>query len=108
MDNTVEILKKARRLIARGWVKGTFLERDAKGRLCYCASGAVRRAAGDGFDNDKGTYLACEVAPPADVWSLLNTVAGKNIVSFNDDDTTTKRDVLNVFDQAILLAEARA
>jgi len=103
---TSEVLKKARAVIEKpeNWTKGHYA-RDADGRpvsplhssaICFCALGAIRRAAllsGDGSGYAAALHNASCIKHGADVHMV------------NDDDNTTHADVLAIFDEAISNAE---
>lgn len=109
-DPRTPILREARRLIAEvGWTQHEFA-RDAGGNLvryaspkaaCFCAIGAARRA------------LATLGAPgasgrPGVVAPLRKQARARGyrcVVEFNDDPTTTKDEVLELFDDAIASLE---
>lgn len=82
------VLEKARALVAGGWTQGTWerVSWSKRGpKKCYCSLGALRAVCGM-------LLLGTE---------KLNEAAGEGIVTFNDKRSTTKRDVLAVFDKAI-------
>ena len=107
MTPTEKILRQARDLIAapHAWRKGS-LEGTTRGHHSYCAVGALQ-AAGRNEMAKRGKYgfrflgyrkarrLLDEVAPVSD------------IVNFNDQPSTKKRDILAAFDAAIEQAAAR-
>lgn len=101
----VEILTKAREIIANpyAWIKGDYHKlKNIKGKSvdCYCAMGALREV--------QGSYYG-------DATRLLGKVIDRNVynehtgfgtvVLYNDKKTTTKRDILKKFTQAIKLAQ---
>lgn len=97
---TLETLRQARALLARphGWGKGRFMPRRTHPDVPrYCAVGAIQHAAAR--------------IPPASVLAAeaeLNIALNKlynyqfpGVTSFNDRRTTTKAQVLELFDHAI-------
>ena len=107
--SVVDDLKAARAEVEKGWCKRTF--GDSEGNVC--TRGAVNTAvSGDPFalyaavvepatmdDWWERQAAACEQLrkhiPPAAVTGL------EPIAEFNDAPTTTKQDVLNLFDKAL-------
>lgn len=71
------------------------LSKDLTFAVCFCALGALWRVAG--WCNARGAESILQDAAFA-------TTSFTNIVSFNDDPTTTHADVLRVFDVAIARA----
>lgn len=115
MKTTIEILKDARALVAAGWIKGTFRTKRGEGAPCYCAMGAVRAAAGyytvidsppvssadyDKFDR-RLKEITAGVRPALACEIIASTGYHNGVPYFNDRDSTTKEDVLEVFDKAI-------
>lgn len=97
----VEMLIKGRDFLERhGWTRNTYM----KGLIFkkYCATGALRAANGVAF-----TTLACG-RPFWDAVRLLDSVASEGdigsggIIHYNDFRARNKREVLAVFDKAIL------
>lgn len=110
MSTTVDILREARGLVARGWTQGSYA-RDEQGKeLCvcddravsWCTLGAIREAqarVASTFDEaDRAEELLGKVA--CDDWAA--------IPDWNDEDGRTQADVLNAYDRAIQLAEQEA
>lgn len=99
----LDILKKARALLARpyAWTKNTSkrLVRvpGKKRRKCaYCATGAIAAVCSEGsFERMRARQALREQIP----------FGMSGIESFNDRKTTTKRDVLALFDRAIARLE---
>lgn len=82
------VLKKARKLIERGWCRYTKSRRfRVDGPMHYCAIGAIEKAGGNTEHRD-----------------ILRQAIGSGIVRFNDSDGRKKADVLRAFDRAIKLA----
>lgn len=104
----VDILRAARGILSdeSRWTKG-FFARLPDGRTCFpfnrraacfCAFGALQRAAGYADPDVLLPSLAVEAS------ALLNAPGG--LAVFNDDPKTTHADVLALFDAAIARAGA--
>jgi hypothetical protein len=133
-DTHVELLQRARDIIARGWCQGTPYYEVTNS---YCMIGAVYEAISPNFtrtcaDASAGAmlakelmkkYLAPEVLPlilksPSKYWKwkeidrdivaayIKNEDAGVIISMFNDKDARKKAEVLAVFDRAIARAKS--
>lgn len=92
---TIQVLRKARALVKKGWTQGC-MARSAKGnritpfspKACrFCAWGAIESAAREG-----GNYF------PA--YKALERIV-ENVPRFNDAPARTQRQVLAAFDRAI-------
>lgn len=96
----VTVLKRARELIADGWIKGDF-NAEKNGKQHFCAIGAVQHAAGQtdkwGMEDEVTALLE---------QSLRGESANGDVISFNDADHRRKKDVLKLFDRAIALAKS--
>lgn len=121
--NEVQILEKARAVIAdpAHWTKGALARNACGDRLnaaqldlavCYCATGALRKAAPDTDDLPDGRR-ANTVRGDAGfrLWTVVNEgvtdESAKRVISlWNDDPATTHAHVLAAFDRAIELARA--
>lgn len=91
---------RAADLIEQGWTRGAYARDEYDGyasvssnrAVCWCASGALGQAAYDMFwaSSDKGrqSYILLY-----DAWHEANP--GKEIVPFNDDEKTTKQNVID-------------
>lgn len=91
MTTTREILVKARALVERGWVQGRF-SRMKRGKECFCAVGAICRAAGEAQACHRlGALKAVEDEIPQEL--LLS--------QWNDAPGRTQAEVLAAFDKAI-------
>lgn len=104
MTMTVEILKAARDLLAKGWTQGAYA-RDEIGltvgendkRACrFCSVGAIWAAASRLNDGPSEAQSAVERIPRA-----------RFLIAWNDDSRRTQADVLALFDEAIANEEAR-
>lgn len=93
-----EVLTKARALVEKGWVQGSYAE-DAEGlhvdpcsedAVCWCAAGAIRAAVDD---NAEQYYFLRKTL-------RQYTLIGVGIIHFNDT-ASAKEDVLALFDRAI-------
>lgn len=85
---TVDVLRKARELVAAGWCKGAYQQ----GRR-FCAVGALRAACPD-------EDMVVAVAHRR-LGAYLPELVGGDVVRYNDAHTTTHADVLALFDRAI-------
>lgn len=100
--NTVEILTKAKQLIADplNWTQGDYTE-ERDDRTCYCALGAIGKVVGCNWWGDVHN------GQPA---KLLKTVVsgdlkeGETFAPYNDSHTHSE--VMEAFDKAIALAQA--
>lgn len=97
---TVEILKKARGLVEKGWT-ATVFARDADGlpihetdrrAVCWCASGALH-ASGSPWGSDARTVF-------------IRAIGTGEIPDWNDSPGRTQSEVLAAFDKAIALARS--
>lgn len=99
-----EILQVAKGFIERGYTKQYFARNgndapvDSKdpNAVCWCAAGAVRRAVPKGVQSELMEYDA--------LYQLrlsLPEGASNDLVEYNDRPTTTKEDILALFDRAI-------
>ena len=83
------VLRKARKLIERGWCRWTKKRRyRINGPMHYCSIGAIEAVGGNKQHKE-----------------LLRRVLGCGIIAFNDDLDRRKPQVLRAFDRAIKLAE---
>ena len=98
----LEVLTKARELIAdpANWTTGLYA-RNAQGEhtmttskdaVCWCSEGAVFRVTPENWEDAKSAL------------QLINSVAGDDIVGFNDSHTHAE--VMEVWDKALELAKA--
>lgn len=110
-QSAVEVLDGAIRLIQRGWVRGRFFARDG-GKICYCASGAIRRASGAAFPDDGGVSLRGgqeNLAGQAHTLvrrELRARGSGDGVAWFNDHIAKEKKDVVDLLKAAKARAEA--
>lgn len=100
--NTVEILTKAKQLIADplNWTQGTYTE-ERDGNTCYCALGAIGKVTGSVWFDGVTNYHASKV--------LRSVVAGELKEGFTFapyNDSHTHSEVMEAFDKAIALAQA--
>jgi hypothetical protein len=95
----VDDLKAAKALIdtPEKWAKGAWLHDDGT----RCAEGACIATTGGRTWSPLFDNLIAQLPPE---W----IATGNPIVRFNDDDATTRADVLALFDRAIAAAEASA
>jgi len=103
------VLRKARALLEKPehWTQG-MMARGKSGRrifygsrsaVCWCADGAIWRAANGSLISRKGW-----VANAAEQY--LSAATGRRVSAFNDAPERTHAEVLAAFDRAIALAEA--
>jgi hypothetical protein len=92
----VKVLKLARKLLSKpnGWIQGRYY--DSRGG--YCALGAANQAA---VELDCNVYTAEMTLTRA----LHKTWKSEGVVAYNDSSTRRKKQILNLFDRAIKLAE---
>ena len=98
-----EILKKARKLVEKGWTQGAYAK-DGNGRILFfddkkavkfCPLGAIGRVTGSLYNAEAvGARYAV-------IDSIEGGMLGFDIASWNDDKKRTKRQVLAAFDRAI-------
>lgn len=107
-----EALVEARALIARpwAWFKGAFYSvRSVKTRGgainvdCYCAVGALQRVTGTplGGRCDQGTPVYRAAMNHLQSALLASGSSTSFVPAFNDHRSTTKKDILALFDRAI-------
>lgn len=106
-DETIEILKKARELIRKGWAQETFSLYRGTDMVCYCALGAIGPAAGghpgDGVFVSDGTAAVAVTALCAALGA--STAPLSAVTSWNDDPKRTQEDVIGLYDRAIASLE---
>ena len=107
-----DVLKRARKILERNWVKNSYREQKSNGRYCYCAAGALFRASQllktgyncpVHYNSTDLNFYRQELHPPVQkAINILNSIIPyKDITVFNDDLDTTHKEILEVFDQAI-------
>lgn len=100
-----EILSDARDRVNRGWCK--HVSADGYGNVC--AVGAITRA--EARASEANPLIRSSLYPNYPYHALLGAVKEfgdyASIPSFNDDPLTTKADVLNAFDKAIITLEEK-
>lgn len=118
MTTAKDVLKRARKLIENRWTKDHYINQLKSGN-CYCALGACMRAGqllragyicpieseNDYFHPELNFYRQ-EDKNPAVVGAIKLLEKNlpeiySNVASFNDDNRTTRKDILNLFDKAI-------
>lgn len=123
----VDTLKATRRLLAKGWIQGTFQAgytevdvdvnggKDAHGGWVqgrytrFCAVGALRTV--DGPKEAAARRILAAVVLAGDEGEVLPSTMGKKerdegyIIAWNDDTSRKKTHVLKLFDKAIEIAE---
>lgn len=95
MSETVEILRDARALVAKGWCQGAY-RRTIDGVECFCAVGAMDKAS-------DGRELAFRRASEV----LESVIVPDFITTWNDADGQTQDEVVAGFDRAIEMEEAK-
>lgn len=93
-----DVVREARKLIKAGWIQGRAAEADAVGNMSYCMTGAMNHAVHTLNASNNAYYDA--------IYAVEQAVRyGKKyygtIISFNDADGRTKRQVLAKFDKAL-------
>lgn len=94
-------LKKARALINKGWCKGALRVDNHKGSYNYCSIGALLEVTKDEdiyWPAKQYLYTALELIQPSHF-------EGATLEGYNDHRKTTKRDILDLYDVAIKLAQ---
>lgn len=98
---TLEILKKAKGLIEKGWIKGTYSQNKHgySDAVQFCMVGSIYEAV---------NHIPVEESRMA-VRVVKKCIPSKynSIQSFNDNRKTTKKDVLAIFDKAIQSLEPK-
>ncbi len=94
MTRVEETLRKAKRLVAKGWCKGRGVEFDKYGVqvVARCASTAITDAARSTAVDEKARNI------------FSKAIKRKDIPAWNDAKRRTQKDVLDAFDKAIKLA----
>jgi len=105
----VDVLRRARQLIERGWVQGPFaITKDGthcsptlKCASAFCAAGARDRACHELAGSDLFVAVSAR--------NLLNksaeSLGSPSYIHFNDKPGRTKGEVLEMFDKAIAIAQ---
>ncbi len=104
-NDVAETLDKARALIEKGWTQGASargkskrqVELNSPSAVCFCASGAINRAA----PRFGGVYAAASEA-------LKRAIGQRFIVAWNDAEGRTQAEVIQAFKEAAALARAGA
>jgi hypothetical protein len=97
------VLRKALALIEDrySWIKSDYYVRRKNGRECFCANGAIERAA-TGAAEPNGFMPVGTLGCLAEDALMANLPAGfRSVEGFNDDMDTTHRDVVDLFKRAI-------
>jgi len=106
-------LKKARALINKGWCKGALRVDNHKGSYNYCSIGALLEVTKiEGFHWGANTPRVEDIYWPAKqyLYTALELIQpshfeGATLEGYNDHRKTTKRDILDLYDVAIKLAQ---
>lgn len=103
----LQILQKARALVARGWTRHV-LAKNARGKLvdsssrtavCFCAMGAFYRAGGLHSEERRKAQA---------VFTTANDLNATGISAWNDKRWRTQAQVVRAFDKAIATTQAQA
>lgn len=87
--STLDVLVKARELVASGWIQGEYGTADGR----YCMRGACRKSAGSLFSDTRESL---------DAMNALSDVIGDHaLCGWNDAHGRTQAEVLEAFDEAI-------
>lgn len=113
MTDTVAILKRARELVERGWVKGQLAVDDMgvsasvwqARATCFCSVGAIQRAIWERPGWDGANPILHPAYNPALEALCADMPEFASIVEFNDSNSTTKDDVVALFDKVIATQE---
>lgn len=107
----ITVLKKARKLIAKGWFQGEFEGRKNRTK-CYCAWGAIKRVTGGGGALGVLEYEAEAKNALEEDRYVVRCHSGvkynDSIVDYNDKKGRTQQQVLNLFDRTIARLEKKA
>lgn len=96
---TIQVLKRARKLLRKGWCQGDPVRRDERMKpIAYCILGATSFAS-------RGHMTEARHRAKRRIHEVL-PVGSISIVDFNDKPGRTKAQVLEVMDAAIKLEEA--
>lgn len=88
-DDVLETLIKARTLIKKGWIRGSFKREFKTGtRTRYCIIGAIRESSNKSLS--KGEFFIQRMMPPH-----------IEITAWNDQKSRKKSEVIDLFDRAI-------
>lgn len=113
----IKILRDARFLIAKNWIKGRMEKAIGNGEYAYCTVGALNKAYTGDAQTTVDEYVNMHWFSHLDAYNLafeslknhatVNDSPYWGLVYFNDAPTTTQADVLNAFDNAIKDLEAK-
>jgi hypothetical protein len=103
-NRVIGVLKRARALVAKGWVQRTFQRGN-----CFCAWGAVMRATkSDRLKNAAADALNADPTVRAFV-TRTTTFSGRGIIIFfNDAPRRTQSQIVALFDRTIARLERQA
>lgn len=97
MNQTKDLLMKARQLIANGWTQGR-ARKEVAGQACYCTIGALTFAT---QSSHVGVYHVARDTLRDTLRELGAITRVQSLVEYNDRPDTTKEDVLAAFDLTI-------
>lgn len=104
-----EVLVRARGLIEKGWTQRAFARTEEgvavvtldEKATCFCAIGAIRRAAYE-LDGSKTASVAAEnIVGEAILTVECLLPVGFDLPEFNDHRYTKQRNILDLFDNAV-------
>lgn len=110
-EKAVLLLERARDLIkTKGWGQGAYWTSDPEhGKICFCARGAVLESSRFPSDITTPNYGSTLRIYSDAIGILEPLVPGRvGIATYNDHPTTTKDDVIALFDKAIQQEEAES
>lgn len=105
-EQTLEVLQEAKTLlIENGWIKGAFVGETQKGAfvgetqdgVTHCTLGALGQVMMEKYD-----LQALAQAQHTEPAKILAEILNGDIATWNDDESTTFGDVMDLFDRAIL------
>ena len=109
-------LKKARKLIEKGWARGTFFTVNyLSGVECYCSIGAINKVVIDNAYGNNMSVVSVEdkqllykciayLGNQAEVKSIPRNDPYSRVIAYNDRPRSTKNKVLEMYDKAIAKA----
>ncbi len=95
----------ARKLIKRGWCKGTYSKKRVFRNSAYCILGAVREITGDcSSESTEIEFLSIVIREKIREWHNSYLTSQFIVKYYNDDKAKDKSEVLRIFDRATELA----
>lgn len=102
------LLRAARSVIATDdkWYKGKQVHVNKDGNSCYCAVGALKRACEIIGDYSAYTGALTELDNVVKgFWPITGSEVGSTLIAYNDNQRTTHKGIMLVFDEAIARAK---